>query len=555
MAKPTGKLTVSSLGRSGVILDLNPLEPTLPSDALARAQNATHDPQSGHAGGLRKRPGFERFNMEFAGGVILGGIPMPVAETGGAPAAGGGAIIGTGDATGTGDGTGAPGGTFDGGLATTTPPGSAIFGGGSLFEGARLLVVGRFGSDDTVGQEGGSGWYVSSKGLADSASIQIPPGPPIAPYNFPPTAMFPSAWGTPSCVDNIGVTGLYYASAYGDQVAGTTDATIGNGPPGNPIRNTNGATDTLVATIPVSGAAGSSTVPPPDGDHRSAITCLHYGIDGFIYVTLKDKYTGQSTAGSFGRAFRLSPLTGALVEWSMIEDGGASNFAHVPYCACYFDGFLYFGTFPDAIDEASSLRKTDGAVAISEGGFSGVGAVSQASALISSFAIYNNRLFMGIGIWQTTPTYAAVFSRRIGPDNNGTGIGAWQEVDTSFSATGGAAQNGNYIVSMQVFGDSLYVSWNNPGTNSKIYKVVANSPGNPLDPSITVTEVLSGMNNIPHYLFVDDGVLYAIGSNGGASSSSAFVTTDGTTWTEKSANLPAGATSSSVRPIFFGVDQ
>lgn len=566
-------IKIFTLGNTGVVIDQSTLNPAIPEDALSLAQNTTHDPRLGRSAAITKRPGFARFNTEFAGGVILGGIPMPVAGFGGAPSSGGGAIVGTGDeddgsSFGTGDMTGAPGATFgsDGPQGGDTPPvttpeGAGQFNGGAtLFGGARLIVIGRLGSDATVGQEGGSGWFVTSKNINDSANIQIPPGPPIAVYNFPPTAEFPAGWGTPSCIDNIGPTGLYYAAAYGDQVAGTQTPTIGFGPPGNPIRNTNGATDRLIATIPVSGDAGSDTLPPPDGDHRSAITDLHFGIDGFIYVTVKDRYQGQSRAGSSGRAFRLTPLTGELVSWNINRETGPNN--HVPFCCAYFDGYLYVGRFPNLIDEQIGILKTNGPAFASdaEGSFGGSPAVGNNGGFPTAFATYNNRLFMGIGIWQTITNYASVFSRRIGPDDNGTGISAWGQSNTSFSTfdTGtpvGAAQNGNYIVSMEVFGDSLYVSWFNPGTNSKIFKVTANDFGNPDDPSVTVTEMVSGLNNIPHYLFADDEVLYAIGSNGSASSSSVFVTTDGAAWTEKTANLPAGATSSSMRPIFFGVDQ
>src|SRR5258706_2903879 len=129
-----GKISIFTLGHTGVVIDPNSQEPTVPQDALALAQNAGPDPRAGRGGAIRKRPGLARFNIAYAGGVILGGIPMPVAEFGGAPVSGGGAIVGTGDADdgtsiGTGDMTGRPGGTFDGGPIATTPPGAGIFGG------------------------------------------------------------------------------------------------------------------------------------------------------------------------------------------------------------------------------------------------------------------------------------------------------------------------------------------------------------------------------------------------------------------------------------------
>lgn len=633
----SGKLSVFSLGHSGVIIDQNSLEPTLPDDSLQLAQNAMHDPQQGHAGGLRKRPGLQRFNGMNADGVIMGGIMMPVAETGGAPASGGGALLGTSSSNdtpqpGTGDATGAPGATWDGGPAATTPPGAGQFNGGSpVFGGARLFVTGRLGSDDTVGQEGGSGWYVSSKGLADVSTLQIPPGPPIAVYDFPPTAEFPVAWGTPSCIDNIGTTGLYFSAFRGDQTVGALASrpeTLAQ------IRNTNGATDSLIARIPpnssgvnggleagintpnrgviaftivtggsgyiagqvvsfsggtgtnaqltvgaggvinsqteisnegsysvlptnpitLSGGSGACTINATFGPtaQRQAIMALHYGMDGFIYVAVKDKYNGQNTAGNVGRVLRLSPLNGALVEWNLGPDEGpAELFTHLPYCLNYFDGRLYVGTFPAVINESASIWSSNGSNAVAELSFAFSGH-TQAYGFLSCMAQYNGRLWLGTGVWETSPVFSMLWSRRPGPLFVDA-ISAWD--GSTLVGSGGAAANGNYFTSMVVFGDALYAQFFNPsGPTAKVYKIVANDPGNPLSVSFTVTTSLAAMNGVPHYLFVDDGVLYAIGSNGGASSSSAWVTTDGVTWTEKTASFPA-TLSSSIRPIFFGMNQ
>lgn len=552
-----------TLGTAGVILDPHHLFPDIPAEGLTLAQNVIQDPKQGFAGAIRKRPGLARFNSAFAGGVILGGIPMPVAGFGGAPASGGGAIVGTGDSsdgssTGTGDMTGSPGGTFDGGPVVTTPPGGSAFGGGSggigtIFGGARLFVTGRLGSDATVGQEGGSGWYVSSKGLADSALVRIPPGPPIAVYDFPPTAEFPGAWGTPYAVDTIGLSGLYYASAYGDQVAGVEAKTIGSGPVGNPIRNTDGANDRLVATIPVSSNPKARTdYPGVAGVIRSAITFMHQGIDGFIYVGIKDKYNGQATAGSNGRVFRMDATSGALVQWN-IDNHDVSIFNgtnYVPYAANYFNGVLFVGSFFNTIDDANlGVYATNGTDTSDEGTYGSAGAGTGKAAAMS-FCQYNGRLFMGTGEWKTTPGHSILWSRRPGAFTDMTG-NAWTAVTTP---SGGAAANGNYWPSMVVFNDALYAFYFNPGGATKVYKVVANDPGDPLSTSFTVTTALASANSVPHYLFVDDGVLYAIGASD-TTATSAFVTTDGTTWTEKTGNLPAGGTASRIRPHFFGVNQ
>lgn len=639
------KVSVFTMGHTGVVLDAHTLEPGVPPDALAIAQNAVQDPKQGHGGAVTKRPGLARFNNAYAGGIILGGIPMPVAGTGGAPAAGGGALIGTGDvddgtSVGTGDMTGSPGGTFDGGSVATTPAGAFQFNAGSaVFGGARLFVVGRLGTDVTTSNEGGSGWYVSSKGLANTATKQIPPGPPIAPYSYPAATPYLDAWGTPSCVFN---STLYYGSAYGNQVSGITVArTVGTGPRGVSIRSTNGANDNLVATVAVNSygnlagidnpnhgigsvtafaggagysvgniltvvggtgtaatlqvatigggggvatasvlTAGSYTVLPGSPftitggggagatftygstiGARAAAVFLHAGSNGLLYAGIKDKYSGQDTAKSMGRVIQIDPGTGGMVEMNLgqVGEGGYFGetsalvpmpFPHIPYCGCFFDGLLYVGTFPDAINDTAQLIATDGLFAPT-GGASSVSFAStgHAFAFHSCMATYNGRLFLGTGVWETTPSFAGVWSRQ--PGTAGVGFSDWTQ---AFVTSGGVAQNGNYVVSMVTFGDSLYVSWFNPSAAAKIYKVTADTPGDPLSTSFTVSTVHSA-TQYPLYLFVDDGVMYAIGVNDATPSTAALVTTDGTTWTDKSTSLPTLASTSRMRPVFFGVNQ
>ena len=105
-----GKLSVYTLGYTGVVIDFNTLDPSVPVDALTLAQNVLSDNRAGHMGGIRKRPGLKIFNLVNAGAAILGGIPMPVAGFGGAPSSGGGGNTGDvddGSSVGTGSGIGA----------------------------------------------------------------------------------------------------------------------------------------------------------------------------------------------------------------------------------------------------------------------------------------------------------------------------------------------------------------------------------------------------------------------------------------------------------------
>ncbi len=627
-----------------MVIDPHPVDPGRSTDALLIAQNTTQDPKSLHGEAIRKRPGLIQFNTVFAGGPILGGIQMPVAEFGGAPAAGGGAFIGTGDpslgsgpgsspgsggGSGSGAGTGAAGATFNGGAIATTPSGAGLFnGGGTIFGGARIIIVGRIGGDQTVGQEGGSGWYVSSKSLNDVATSQTTPGPPISPYSFPPISPFADAWGTPSCIDANG-TILYYATAYGNQVVGTgINRTIGTGPNGVTIHRLSGGSDQLLTTIPantssaagvggstvlgVTGygvatggsgytsgetdtfvggtgtaatiqidAAGSITISHLIGTgsysvapsnpvsvtggtgsggklsaafgsttQRSAITSLHFGSDGNIYMTMKDKFDGQNVAGSVGRAFRVSPSTGSILEMNLLPFGanpGPFNF--LPYSCAFFNSWMFTGTFPAAINETAIVRATDGNSETEDIGLGG--ADGSQHAMGACFALYNGRLFHGTGVWQTAASYAQIWSRRPGALQDG-GAGAWTQLLPN-PVTGGAAQNGNYIVSMVVFNGSLYASWFNPGLNASIFKITANST-DPTSTSFTVSSNTS-LQHFPYYLFVDDGVMYAIAVQDASNTTIAYTTPDGVTWTEKSTSLPNFATSSRMRPVFFGVAQ
>jgi hypothetical protein len=56
-------------------------------------------------------------------------------------------------------------------------------------------------------------------------------------------------------------------------------------------------------------------------------------------------------------------------------------------------------------------------------------------------------------------------------------------------------------------------------------------------------------------LFADDGVLYAIGQLGFGGAQAAYVSTDGTTWTDRSAALPAFGNQSYPLPILAGFNQ
>ncbi len=66
------KLIVYSFGEKGVNVDKDPL--VLEDNELTRAQNAVPEPD----GGIKNRPGLEKFNASAAAGSILGGIGVPL---------------------------------------------------------------------------------------------------------------------------------------------------------------------------------------------------------------------------------------------------------------------------------------------------------------------------------------------------------------------------------------------------------------------------------------------------------------------------------------------
>lgn len=548
-----GKIKNYSLGSQGVILDPHHLLPGVSPEGMSKAQNFFHDANAGFAGALRKRPGFQKFNPLNMGGAILGGIGMPVAGNG--SAVGGGAPIGTGDAadgtsTGTGDMTGLPGATFDGSAAPVfTPPsvgGSFFTGSGTtLFGGARLIVIGRGNNSGTSGSDGGIGWFVSSKGLADTAiAVTKTTGlQPACITSYPPTTVFAGSNGTPS-VYHAASGYLFYAAGH-DQPSGTVTT----------IRQTNGATDVLTATIaaPADGAAFSNGN-PLTGQNRQHVTDMHLGYDGFIYISLKDRAGGQNVNGAnYGRIFKMNPTTGTLANVSVTTP------AMLPYVCAFFDGKIFWGDFNLAASEVTAAL-TSAVVYASNADFSGsvtdTGLTPAAGGgVITSMLPFptadptNQILFVGIG--GNGAGFNSVFTRQ-----RGISTGAWLG---SLVGSGGAATAGNCFPSLCEFNGKLYASFFNPGQIAKIYQFTPDYSGVATDgfwngAGTWVTAYTPAITT-SYTLFADDGVLYAIGQLGFGGAQAAYVSTDGTTWTDRSAALPAFGNQSYPLPILAGFNQ
>lgn len=584
-----GKLSVQSLGSGGVILDVNPLDPAIPDNALVLAQNATHDSTLGRTNAIHKRAGLKRFNLVAAAGAITGGIMVPVAGTGGAPAETGSGV--TGGSTGSGDGTGGAGATSDGAAAATTQPGASAFGGGSdgsgtIFSGRRLLMIGRL--DNTAGSNvGGAGWFVTSKQFADvSLSGVTTPGPPCASDSYPGATPFYNHYGRPFAILKIdGVTWLYYAATHGNLTVASAA----------PIRRTNGKDDQLVATIPLTPYVTNS-------DRRCTILWmqalpantlinddLYRQGGGAIAICVKDKFNGQATAGSMGRIFYLSAFgsshslvevnTGTSVKQAPVE------YDQLPYC---LDGAMpvagwpypriFWGEYLDgAVGVGASIYCAEPWLDKATGG-SNSGYWSSTldttfatgdGTIVSCMENYNGRIFCATSVNTSgTPTLGNIYSRRPDSPAGSTGTDGWVGVSHT-ELNSETPANGNGYLSMAKFGTDLYVSWygGDPGHggtgHGRILKITAADPysfeTNPngyLSTGFTVTTVLS--DAVPYWLFVDDGVLYAIAVDelSGAFTMTAKYSTDGTTWSaDQSTKIPNQGHVARAIPILCGFEQ
>jgi hypothetical protein len=164
-------------------------------------------------------------------------------------------------------------------------------------------------------------------------------------------------------------------------------------------------------------------------------------------------------------------------------------------------------------------------------------------------------LFGGFGINGNGTDYPGIYTRFRGP----SGPGLWS---LTLTGSGGAScVHGTCFPSMVEFNGKLYVSFFNPGQIAKIYEFTPNYADiYALDGfwagGGTWATVYTNSSTIrPYTLFVDDGVIYGIGQLGFGSSTSAVVSTDGTTWTDKSASLPAFGNQSYPLTILAGFDQ
>lgn len=566
-------IKVYTPGAGGVNIDSDPF--LAADEELQVGENAYHDPTAGHGGALRKRPGLTKFNLIAAGGAILGGITMAIAGLGGAPQPTGTFGDPTGDDTGGGDGTGSPGGTIDGDAPSQ---GAGQFTSSTLFSGARLIVLGH-GDNTSSSAVRGLGWYVTSKGINDSAITTTVPGPPGVCWAEPETTTFLGVNGRPFVQDS---GWLYYAGNH-DQSTGTVAT----------IRKTNAATDTLLCTFPVATVtAAFSNDNVSTGTNKQSVMHIHAGSDGNLYVALKDRAGGADVAAkNYGRIFRVNKTSGSYTELPRLSEVTyvTDITRHLPYTVAYFNGSVFWGQFNTDNNEAytssatdpgrNNIFATDSSISTSYLDYSNNGNGNMCMAMVPFPASggTNQVLFVATGITASGGDSPAIAVRTRETVQYGGVAGSWQtsllidqaaggagstvaqsdfSTKTGWATSGGSAlAAGAHFSSMIEFDGNLYASFSSSGTVARIFKFVPDYSSVWTDGLWTGNGTWSIAYNsitaIEHYnLCVDDGVLYAV-----SNARRILTTSDGTTWTDKITNIPAGSHSDTLVNFFAGFNQ
>ncbi len=551
-----GKIDTFTMGHSGVVLDMHPLEPSLPEDSLHSAQNATHDGSRGRGGAIVKRPGLRRFNLAAAGGAILGGIPMPVAEFGGAPVSGGGGN--TYDDSGVPEAplpdplgvepTTGPGVIDDslisnpGGAETPTyaPPGApTAFIAPGAFNG-RLVAFGRVGTTSSSGE----GWWINTRGWIDTPQVLTAPGPPLA-YPSRPNLKLSAAASTVGplfCLD-ASKQWTYYQKDSGDGGTSTT---------ARQIRRTNGATDQLVGTF-----AATSTN-PDSGYNRWCALHISFGSDGYVYVATRDTIGNDAETNWRSRILKVNPANFAF------ETLYTSSLHYIKCVHARFGNIggsarIFYGSYNATINNGCKIMVSDASGAAFTEDNNGSTGLLDFDA-VTCFAEYNGRLFCGFRMNETTPITSLFASRS--PTKLTTDASAWNfNTGLSSMITG----NGSFVTHMLPWRDGkLYVSvFDYVGGKTAIFAVQASDTSDPENLVFTSTLVhsITGAGAVPLYLWddpadpnYDNGYLYAVGGDGFGNGGKVYVTQDGITWTTRTA-LATGGISSAVGPVFIGMEQ
>ena len=510
-----------TLGQTGVILDVNNLDPAMPDDALQLAQNAMPDSSDAAMRALRKRPGQQQFANAFLGGIILGGIPMAVAGTGGAPATGGGGD--TGSSTGGGDGTGSPGGSYTGGSSGSGSGGGVA--GASAFGGvAPLIIVG----EDTNNTANGHGFILSPpKGTSASSDATIPQAPG-APSN---TGFSTGFKGRPSCFTDDGW--FYFAKAK------DTDATAGLA---QAIYRTNGAVTQLVTTIAAFDAINNQ---------YPVVTAMAYASDTKkVYVAIRDTlYNVTTSPNPQSRLFQIDHTTlitgvaATIANYTVMKMLWSSTVSRLFILACgYYTqaGGSAFPVFSYSVGTglqtiATPISNPFGMAMAEVNGFMRVGTLRDGPATSYHPQVQGFKLQAGTA----DGTDGSAANKTFG--NSGDGLAGHYP-----AGQGGAEVNADYagVYSMLYFNGAMLYSWFNTGTKAAIVRETL--PGGSTDWSAYGSAVdvwtdggVSG-NRMPFELVNFNGVAYAFGSTGISGNNKVLYSLDGVTWVDISTNFNSG---------------
>lgn len=296
----------------------------------------------------------------------------------------------------------------------------------------------------------------------------------------------------------------------------TGDYTIGTDLP--PIRVWNGTSDYQLAVIPKDGS----------GNIPKCITTIS-NADGSIYLGTWD--TGTSNADVAGRILKLDPNSGQLTNVGNVN----SLTGYIPWALKFHNGELWTGLHRSDTSAGRIYRiKPNEQTTWTQDRDLTTDSVGPCTVIES----YKGKMYFGSAA--ASGTFAKFGSR----DTTGT-------YSLLYTGTGGTAQNYNGFYAATVFGDNLYFSYWNPDATE--VSLIKKYDGTTVSTSYDVT----GIADVPIIaLFVHDGVLYALGSrySGGTWTSVVLTTPDGTTWTDRTGDLPLGTfTSRGVTNAFASI--
>lgn len=333
------------------------------------------------------------------------------------------------------------------------------------------------------------GWYTSTAAFGGSVGVSI--SNPAKPRTWTNIA----AWAT-------GTRGMLGGSPAGcciynnHLIYPATGYTVNTHYP--PIRVFDGLTDHELCRLPPTTAGG---VP------QAVMSMI--AANGTIYLSTFD--SGTSSATWLGRVFSLDLDSGVLAILGSVFAAG-----ELPYALAWHQGRLWCGTnngigtvgkvysYRPGIDTAWSQ---DHATSVESAGG------------VTSMLDYQGKLYVG------TDNAGGSRGKVLVRDSAGA-------YTTSDTGTGGTATINNGYLSMAVFGSNLYASYWNPDTPA--VALIRTFDGSTWSTVYTGT---SGTIRPFIALFVDNGVLYAAGG-GNLLSAAILTTSNGTSWTDVSGQLP-----------------